>query len=43
MKEDEDGTVSDKDCETNPVHEEVTQGFGGGWIRTDFLQSLEGH
>ena len=24
------------------MHEEVTQRFGGGWIGTDFLQSLEG-
>ena len=32
---------SDKTCETNPVRE-VTQRFGGGWIGTDFLQSLEG-
>ena len=28
--------------ETNPVHEEVTQRFGGGWIATEFLQSLHG-
>ena len=24
------------------MHEEVTQRFGGGWIGTDFLQSLQG-
>ena len=24
------------------MHEGVTQRFGGGWIETDFLQSLEG-
>ena len=41
MKEEEVGTVSEKNCETNPVHEEVTQRFGGGWIGTDFLQSLQ--
>jgi len=36
-KEGEEGTGSIKDSETNPVHEEVTQRFGGGWIGTDFL------
>ncbi len=35
MKEEQVGTVSNKDCETNPVHEEVTQRLGGGWTGTD--------
>ena len=42
MKEEEVGTAFEKHCETNPVHEEVTQLFGKGWIRNDFLQSLQG-
>ena len=42
MEEEVVGTFSDKNFETNPVHERVTQPFGGGWIGTDFLQSLEG-
>ena len=42
MKEEEVGTVSNKNCETDPAHEEVTQRLGGGWIGTDVLQPLEG-
>ena len=42
MEEKKVGMISNKSWETNPVHEEVTQRFGGGWIGTDFLQSLQG-
>ena len=41
MKEEEVGTVSYKPCETNLVHEEVTQRFGGGWIGNNFLERQE--